>query len=96
MRSAVSFLACFGAAACSLQRAEVAQNAQTQMVGLSKEHVLQCMGPSLQKSAGGKRRSGPTVRGTGARPFLTAMVQPLLFIAFAKSVLCLSAGALAR
>jgi hypothetical protein len=39
---------------CSLQRASTAHNAQAQMVGMSKERVLQCMGPPAQQSAEGQ------------------------------------------
>ena len=38
---------------CALQRAEIAQQAQHQMVGLSREQVLQCMGPPGNKMADG-------------------------------------------
>src|SRR5262249_15881717 len=34
--------------------AEVAHNAQATMVGMTKEQVLQCMGPPVQKSAEGQ------------------------------------------
>jgi outer membrane protein assembly factor BamE (lipoprotein component of BamABCDE complex) len=50
----IILLACLTVVACSLQRAETAQHAQTQMVGMSKEQVLQCMGPPLQKTAEGQ------------------------------------------
>jgi hypothetical protein len=30
---------------CAIQRAQVAQDARVQMVGMSKEQVLACMGP---------------------------------------------------
>src|SRR6188474_279981 len=54
LRAGVILFACVGAAACSLQRAEVAHNAQATMVGMTKEQVLQCMGPPVQKSAEGQ------------------------------------------
>jgi hypothetical protein len=54
LRPAVVLFACIGAASCSLQRAEVAHNAQAQMVGMSKEQVLQCMGPPVQNSTVGQ------------------------------------------
>jgi hypothetical protein len=38
---------------CSIERAVVARNAQDKMVGLSKEQVLACMGPPIQKAAEG-------------------------------------------
>ncbi|MCP3402132.1 MULTISPECIES: hypothetical protein [unclassified Bradyrhizobium] len=40
-------------AGCAFQRAEVAQDARTQMVGMSKERVLACMGAPLNKAAEG-------------------------------------------
>ena len=36
---------------CSIQRAQVAQDARVQMVGMSKEQVLACMGPPANKAA---------------------------------------------
>jgi hypothetical protein len=39
--------------ACAVQRAVVANDAQTKMVGLSKEQVLGCMGPPATKAAEG-------------------------------------------
>lgn len=38
---------------CAIQRAQVAQDAQGKMIGLSKEQVLACMGPPVQKAAEG-------------------------------------------
>lgn len=38
---------------CALQRAQVAHDAQASMVGLSKEQVLACMGPPMNKAAEG-------------------------------------------
>jgi hypothetical protein len=38
---------------CAFQRAEIAQDARTQMVGLSKEQVLACMGAPANKAAEG-------------------------------------------
>jgi hypothetical protein len=38
---------------CVAQRAEIAKDAQTQMVGMSKEAVLTCMGPPQSKAAEG-------------------------------------------
>jgi hypothetical protein len=40
-------------AACAFQRAQVANDAQNQMVGLTKEEVLACMGPPAAKAAEG-------------------------------------------
>lgn len=39
--------------ACALQRAQVANQAQGQMVGLTKEQVLACMGPPGNKATEG-------------------------------------------
>jgi len=38
---------------CALQRAQVANEAQTSMVGLTKEQVLACMGPPMSKTMEG-------------------------------------------
>jgi hypothetical protein len=38
---------------CAIQRAQVAQDARAQMVGMSKEQVLACMGPPGQRAAEG-------------------------------------------
>lgn len=38
---------------CAFQRAEIAQDARTQMVGMSKEQVLACMGAPINKAAEG-------------------------------------------
>lgn len=40
-------------AGCALQRAEIAQDARAQMVGMSKEQVLTCMGAPANKAAEG-------------------------------------------
>jgi hypothetical protein len=40
-------------AGCAFQRAEIAQEAQHKMVGLTKEEVLRCMGPPAAKMAEG-------------------------------------------
>jgi outer membrane protein assembly factor BamE (lipoprotein component of BamABCDE complex) len=37
----------------SIQRAQVANDAQAKMVGLSKEQILACMGPPVSKAAEG-------------------------------------------
>jgi hypothetical protein len=47
----VAFL--FGLGGCAAQRAVVAQDAQQQMVGLTKEQVLSCMGAPAGTSAVG-------------------------------------------
>ena len=42
-----------GASGCAIERAQIAQDAQTRMVGLTKEQVLACMGPPAAKAAEG-------------------------------------------
>ncbi|WP_334381784.1 MULTISPECIES: hypothetical protein [unclassified Bradyrhizobium] len=39
---------------CAIQRAQVAQDARIQMVGMSKEQILACMGPPANKAAEGQ------------------------------------------
>lgn len=39
--------------ACAIQRAQVADEAQSKMIGLSKEQVLACMGPPANKDTVG-------------------------------------------
>lgn len=39
---------------CAIQRAQIVQDARVQMVGLSKEQVLVCMGPPASKAAEGQ------------------------------------------
>ena len=43
----------FALSGCALQRAEIAQDARVQMVGMSKEQVLACMGAPATKAAEG-------------------------------------------
>jgi hypothetical protein len=40
-------------AGCAIQRAQEAQDARAQMVGMSKEQVLACMGAPVNKAAEG-------------------------------------------
>lgn len=40
-------------AGCAIQRSQIAQDARAQMVGLSKEQVLTCMGAPANKAAEG-------------------------------------------
>ena len=44
---------CVALGGCALQRAEIAQDARAQMVGMSKEQVLTCMGAPATKAAEG-------------------------------------------
>jgi hypothetical protein len=41
-------------AGCAVERAQVAESAQTQMIGMNREQVLACMGPPSQRMAEGK------------------------------------------
>lgn len=42
-----------GVCGCAMQRSQQAQDAKQQMLGMSKEAVLVCMGPPAQKTAEG-------------------------------------------
>ena len=44
---------CIALGGCAFQRAQEAQDARAQMVGMSKEQVLACMGPPVNKAAEG-------------------------------------------
>jgi hypothetical protein len=46
-------LGCLVLSASSLQRAQSAETAKAQPVGMSKEQILSCMGPPMQKAAEG-------------------------------------------
>jgi hypothetical protein len=48
----VAFCAALGG--CAIQRAQIAQDARAQMVGMSKEQVLTCMGPPANKATEGQ------------------------------------------
>jgi hypothetical protein len=39
---------------CAIQRAQIAQDARAQMVGMPREQVLACMGPPANKAAEGQ------------------------------------------
>ncbi|GLR97960.1 MULTISPECIES: hypothetical protein [Bradyrhizobium] len=52
-------------AGCAIQRAQVAQDARAQMVGLSKEQVLGCMGPPANKAAEGQTEVWSYASGNG-------------------------------
>jgi outer membrane protein assembly factor BamE (lipoprotein component of BamABCDE complex) len=45
---------------CAIQRAQIAQDARAQMVGMSKEQVLTCMGAPANKAAEGATEVGAT------------------------------------
>jgi hypothetical protein len=69
-------------AGCAIQRAVVAQQAQGDMVGLSKEQVLACMGPPMNKAAEGATeawsyRTNPTMnldRGSGSTRYCNVTI----------------------
>jgi hypothetical protein len=44
---------CLALTACAIQRSQTANEARSNMIGLSKEQVLACMGPPLNKGAEG-------------------------------------------
>jgi hypothetical protein len=54
MKNTLRLLAAvFLVSGCAMQRAGIANDAQSKMIGLSKEQVLACMGPAASKSAEG-------------------------------------------
>jgi hypothetical protein len=56
---------CVALGGCAIQRAQVAQDARAQMVGLSKEQVLTCMGPPANKAAEGTTEVWSYASGNG-------------------------------
>jgi hypothetical protein len=60
-----ALLACLLLGACAIQRAQVANEAQGQMVGLTKEQVLACMGPPLNKATEGTTEVWSYASGNG-------------------------------
>src|SRR5947207_14676672 len=46
-------VAASGLAGCAIERAQVAHDVQSRMVGLTKEQLLACMGPPTAKAAEG-------------------------------------------
>jgi hypothetical protein len=52
-RLAAAALVSLGLSSCVYQRAEIARTAQDQMIGLSKERVLACMRPPINRAAVG-------------------------------------------
>jgi len=58
-------LLCLALAGCAVQRAMVAQDARAQMVGMSKEQVLACMGPPGNKAAEGATEVWSYASGNG-------------------------------
>lgn len=53
MRNKSLILLAITISGCAMQRAQVASDARAQMVGLSREKVLGCMGPPANKAAEG-------------------------------------------
>jgi outer membrane protein assembly factor BamE (lipoprotein component of BamABCDE complex) len=52
-RIGTAAMLCIALGGCAIQRAEIAQDARAQMVGMSKEQVLGCMGAPGNKAAEG-------------------------------------------
>jgi hypothetical protein len=44
MRKAIMWISCAGLAACSWQRTQLSQDAQSYLIGLTKDEILRCMG----------------------------------------------------
>jgi outer membrane protein assembly factor BamE (lipoprotein component of BamABCDE complex) len=60
-----ALIACFLVAGCAIQRAQTAATAQGQMIGMSKEQVLACMGPPMNKAAEGATEVWSYASGNG-------------------------------
>jgi hypothetical protein len=60
-----AIIAALPLAACAVQRAETARTAKEQMVGLSKEKVLACMGPPANQMAVGNTEVWAYTSGNG-------------------------------
>ena len=62
----IALLCCAAAlSGCAIQRAQVAQDARAQMVGLSQEQVLGCMGPPGNKAVEGQTEVWSYASGNG-------------------------------
>jgi hypothetical protein len=59
--------------ACSVQRAQVAQDAQASMIGLPKEQVLACVGPPQNKATEGQTEVWSYASGNGFRSTLSTV-----------------------
>jgi hypothetical protein len=55
LRTVVAIVIAACVADCAAERAQIANYAQNKMVGLTKEQVLACMGPSFQSNRGSNR-----------------------------------------
>jgi outer membrane protein assembly factor BamE (lipoprotein component of BamABCDE complex) len=53
IRIVIAVVGALALAGCAIERAKVAQDAKTQMVGMTKEQVLACMGPPPSRLAEG-------------------------------------------
>jgi outer membrane protein assembly factor BamE (lipoprotein component of BamABCDE complex) len=53
MRQCGLLVLCLTLTGCAFQRAEIAQDARAQMIGMSKEQVLACMGTPANKAIEG-------------------------------------------
>jgi outer membrane protein assembly factor BamE (lipoprotein component of BamABCDE complex) len=65
MKIAGALSACLVLVGCAFQRAEIAQDARAQMVGLSKEQVLTCMGAPARKASEGSTEVWSYASGDG-------------------------------
>ena len=63
----VALLVGLSGAACSIQRAEIAKDAQRQLVGMSQEQLLSCMGPPANQSMVGSTEVWQYASGDGYR-----------------------------
>ena len=53
MKSLALLFATLALAGCQIQRAVIAQDARTSMIGMTKEQALSCMGPPVNKAVEG-------------------------------------------
>ena len=77
----VALLACLSLAACEVQRTRLATDAQTLMVGRTKEQVLACMGPPAGKATEGAAEM-ETMQSSGGGWISGAKSQPSCTINF--------------
>jgi hypothetical protein len=82
MRSMKVAALCLVLSGCAIERSIVAQQAQGDMVGMSKEQILECMGPPMNKAAEGATEAwsystNPTInldRGSGATRYCNVTI----------------------
>ncbi|MDD5033346.1 MAG: hypothetical protein PHE55_01195 [Methylococcaceae bacterium] len=65
MKTLYSILLLLAISGCAAHRAEIAQRARSELVGLSKTQLLQCMGPSQRQE---RSESGEILIFSGATP----------------------------